>query len=108
MISHICLSSRISPLWLVTFFFQIASSQVASPSEAAHSGQGYDNSEANNTIAIESFDKLPTYLAHQDYVGLIYAHIILMIIAWVFILPVGELLVALHDFSAYCLSHSLT
>lgn len=31
----------------------------------------------------------PTYFAHPEHSGLIYGHIALMIIAWVFFLPVG-------------------
>lgn len=31
-----------------------------------------------------------TYFAHTDHVGVIYTHIALMTLAWVFILPVGK------------------
>jgi hypothetical protein len=30
-----------------------------------------------------------TYFAHPDFKGAIYAHIALMVIAWVFVLPIG-------------------
>lgn len=32
----------------------------------------------------------PTYFAHAEHAGLIYAHITLSVVAWVFILPVGK------------------
>lgn len=32
----------------------------------------------------------PTYFALADYAGLIYAHIAVMVLAWVFVLPVGK------------------
>ena len=35
-------------------------------------------------------DYLPTYFAHPEYRSAIYAHIILMVIGWVIMLPVGE------------------
>lgn len=31
----------------------------------------------------------PTYFSHPGYAGLMYAHIGLMVVAWVFVLPVG-------------------
>ncbi|UNI17308.1 hypothetical protein JDV02_003664 [Purpureocillium takamizusanense] len=34
----------------------------------------------------------PTYFAHPHYVGVIYAHIALMVIAWVFVLPIAVML----------------
>lgn len=33
----------------------------------------------------------PTYFAHPDHKAAIYAHIALMVLAWVFALPVGKL-----------------
>jgi uncharacterized protein DUF2427 len=36
-------------------------------------------------------DEYPdTYFALADHAGLMYAHIALMILAWIFVLPVGE------------------
>lgn len=32
----------------------------------------------------------PTYFALADHAGLIYAHIVAMVLAWVFVLPVGK------------------
>lgn len=32
----------------------------------------------------------PTYFAHPEYTGVIYAHICLMAVAWVVVLPIGE------------------
>ncbi len=34
----------------------------------------------------------PTYFAHPEHKGVIYAHIIMMIVSWVFLLPVGKTL----------------
>ena len=33
----------------------------------------------------------PTYFSYPEHVGMIYAHIALMTLAWAFILPVGKL-----------------
>lgn len=35
-------------------------------------------------------DYPPTYFAHPDHVAVIYSHIALMVIAWVFVLPIGK------------------
>lgn len=32
----------------------------------------------------------PTYFALADHAGLMYAHIALMVLGWIFVLPVGE------------------
>ena len=32
-----------------------------------------------------------TYFSHPDHVSVIYAHIALMVLSWVFVLPVGKL-----------------
>ncbi|CAK7236477.1 hypothetical protein SEUCBS140593_009632 [Sporothrix eucalyptigena] len=45
------------------------------------------NSTMNGTITYK-----PTYFAHPEHVGLMYAHILLMTIAWVFALPVAVML----------------
>lgn len=34
-------------------------------------------------------DYPPTYFSHLDHAGLMYSHISLMVVAWVFVLPVG-------------------
>lgn len=36
----------------------------------------------------------PTYFAHLEHVGVIYAHIALMVLAWVFFLPVGTFILS--------------
>lgn len=36
----------------------------------------------------------PTYFSHPEYAGLIYAHIVLMSLAWIIILPLGKYVLA--------------
>lgn len=40
----------------------------------------------------------PTYFAHSEYTGVIYAHICLMAVAWVIILPTCEKTILLMSF----------
>lgn len=32
----------------------------------------------------------PTYFSHPEHQGVMYAHIVLMVLGWVFVLPIGE------------------
>ena len=45
---------------------------------------------SNSTINGTGTVYKPTYFAHPEHAGLMYAHILLMILAWVFALPAGE------------------
>lgn len=48
----------------------------------------------------------PTYFAHAEHIGVIYAHIALMILSWVFVLPVGEFMIcATPEFHAPTIPH---
>lgn len=38
----------------------------------------------------ESKSYPPTYFALADHVGIMYAHIGVMVLAWIFVLPIGE------------------
>lgn len=49
-------------------------------------------SAGNGTTALHEPDYPPTYFGLSDHGSLIYGHISLMILAWVFLLPVGECL----------------
>lgn len=44
----------------------------------------------NRTMAVHGPDYPPTYFGLADYRGLIYGHVSLMILAWVFVLPIGK------------------
>lgn len=57
--------------------------QVAHEDNTAHDGSAH---------VVEHIDDAAyplTYFAHQEHVSLMYAHIVFMTVAWVFILPVG-------------------
>ena len=41
------------------------------------------------SAAVDDVQYPPTYFAHPDHSALIYAHIALMVLAWIFALPVG-------------------
>lgn len=63
------------------------------PVVLAHGDEGHDMdmshaSDKPKEVAPEYPD---TYFAHPDHVGAIYAHIILMVLSWVFVLPVGKI-----------------
>lgn len=60
---------------------------TAEPAPPAHNATG--NGTTNGTAEIIY---KPTYFAHPEHVGLMYAHILLMTVAWVFALPVCEYL----------------
>ena len=46
--------------------------------------------DGNHTMAAHGSDYPPTYFGLSDDRGLIYGHVSLMVIAWVFVLPIGE------------------
>jgi hypothetical protein len=59
----------------------------------AHSdeiGEDMDMPSGTEAGASAETTYAPTYFANPDHVHIIYAHISLMVLAWVFILPVGE------------------
>lgn len=45
-----------------------------------------------NEQPVEDVEYPPTYFAHPDHVALLYAHVALMVLAWVFALPVAVML----------------
>ena len=51
-------------------------------------GMGMDMSK--DVKPAEPVEYLPTYFAHTEHTGLLYAHIFIMIAAWVFVLPTGK------------------
>lgn len=44
----------------------------------------------NSTAPAAPKDYPPTYFAHPEHMGLIYAHVALSVVAWIFVLPVGK------------------
>lgn len=46
--------------------------------------------DSNTTQSPKHQDYPNTYFAHFEHSGVIYAHISLMVISWVFILPIGK------------------
>lgn len=65
---------------------------VAAHSDDAHSsvnmGGAHGTAMSNATKVAEQV--APSYFRHTEYAGWMYAHIGLMIIAWVIVLPIGE------------------
>jgi hypothetical protein len=61
---------------------------AALPCVAAHGG-GHAQTEQNDVLAVgaEAQDVTPTYFRHPDHAGWVYAHIALMIVGWVVVLP---------------------
>lgn len=49
------------------------------------------NATTNSTTDGAAIVYKPTYFAHPEHAGLMYAHILLMTLAWIFALPVGKL-----------------
>jgi hypothetical protein len=68
------------------------------PVALAHGGDEMmdmpESHEQNGTdeMPAEAADYPPTYFAHPEHVALLYAHIVLMVLAWVFALPVAVML----------------
>ncbi|KAH7122853.1 hypothetical protein EDB81DRAFT_765831 [Dactylonectria macrodidyma] len=58
--------------------------------ESETSGHGNEHSEYNKIKTDAEYP--PTYFAHIDHVSVIYAHIVIMALAWVFVLPVAVML----------------
>ena len=58
---------------------------------------GMTMSESYNVSESNPIDLLPTYWTWPEHRGLLYGHIILMVLAWVFILPVGVMLGVAHS-----------
>lgn len=52
---------------------------------------GASHESANSTAHVDEVEYPPTYFAHSEHVALLYIHIALMVVSWVFILPVGKL-----------------
>lgn len=56
-----------------------------------HAGRLENHGHSSNaSVLINGPDYLPTYFALVDGRSMIYAHIVLMVVAWVFLLPVGQ------------------
>lgn len=49
----------------------------------------HHNGGANANGAVIEYP--PTYFAHTEHAGLMYAHIVLMVMSWIVFLPVGML-----------------
>ncbi|KAF4983820.1 hypothetical protein FZEAL_857 [Fusarium zealandicum] len=62
--------------------------------DEAHDGMDMAMSHGDNaTETPKDNSEYPgTYFSHPDHVGVIYAHIVLMVLSWVFVLPVAAML----------------
>ncbi|KAG8426463.1 hypothetical protein J3459_008117 [Metarhizium acridum] len=58
----------------------------------AHVGMKPEH-DGNHTMAVHGSDYPPTYFGISNGRGLIYGHISLMVIGWVFVLPIGEYII---------------
>lgn len=56
--------------------------------EAMPEQSGHD-AHAHVAEPVDDIEYPPTYFAHGEHVGLMYAHIGLMAIAWILVLPLG-------------------
>ena len=81
-------------LGLVSLAFAHGHEAVEASSEASqHAGHGEDASATDmsaNKASHALSDGPPSYWSHPEHVGLIYAHIGLMVLAWVIALPLGK------------------
>lgn len=82
---------RISSLAVGTFLVLGLS---LTPNVLAHGDEssGHENGHDGGNVTIEEKEYQPTYFSHPDHAGVMYAHIILMVVSWVFILPIGTLI----------------
>lgn len=76
------LSANTALVYGLTFFVTTA---------AAHGGEDSTHHDANPGAGSAVIEYPPTYFAHPEHTGLMYAHIALMIMSWVLLLPVGRL-----------------
>ena len=56
---------------------------------AMSSSHTTDNTTASPPMTSPTEPPLPSYFSHPEYSGLILAHIVLMTIGWLFILPIS-------------------
>ena len=73
------------------FTIRLASALIALalPTVLAHGG-GHEGVTGEADTPKDESEYPPTYFSLADHAGLMYAHIGLMTLAWVFILPVGK------------------
>jgi len=76
----------------LTAFASVAVLGLLVPAALAHGDEkghgGMEMTEADKPLPEDQYP--PTYFAHPDHKAAIYAHIALMVLAWVFMLPVGK------------------
>ena len=48
------------------------------------------SASTNTTLSATNTASLESYFAYSEHGGLMLAHIVLMTVAWVFVLPIGE------------------
>lgn len=83
------LSRSIIPL--LVLFFLLAPAVSAHGEHAQHEHGMSMSMSHDDAPKKDPSDYPPTYFAHGEYVGWIYAHIALTIISCVFVLPLGKL-----------------
>lgn len=74
-------------------------------------GHGHVSTYASMVHEITATNKTQyaeTYFAHTGHVATIYAHIILMVLAWVFVLPIGKISVHFYISPLISLEYTLT
>lgn len=65
------------------------SDDAANTSHSDHASMSMPN--------MEPMPDIPSYFSHPEHSGLMYAHIVLMVISWVILMPLGKLyLVPVH------------
>jgi hypothetical protein len=58
--------------------------------EGMHGDHGIHGASDASNQGAQEVEYPPTYFAHPDHVALLYAHVALMVLAWVLALPVGK------------------
>ena len=67
-------------------------------------GHGMELNETHDAVSIDAAaetatDYADSYFSHSEHAALIYTHIAFMVVAWVFILPIGRFLFAVRYFA---------
>lgn len=60
------------------------------PVAADNANSSYEHGSMHGEEPVDESVYPPTYFSHGEHVAVIYSHIALMVLAWVFVLPVGK------------------
>ena len=58
--------------------------------DAGGAQSAHDAHSAMQMASLGEYNVEPSYWRHSEYSGLMLAHVLLMVVSWVFVLPVGE------------------